>query len=352
MSKFFIAVISTLMFLFYSFEIGADATGVSLSGFGSATIDGVISPGEWDNAGSISITVNVPEGGTTPGTLFVMNDMSNLYLAIRFVRAGADPGNTAAFEFDNDHSGGARVSGDDILLINPSSGFFDEVRTTESPCPPGALCGFFDTTVGGTNDGAGAFSNDGVFTIYEFSHPLDSADDTHDFSLGSGDTVGFTLFIRILIIGGFADTSFPTPCVACPNLFGDIVIASPFIPLDIDIKPGDSDLNCIKASSKGSIPVAILGNSIDVNDIDVSTIEIDDDDDPDSIGVAPVKSSFKDVNSDLVTDLVLHFETPEINAEGLLVDENELFVTGELTDGTPIVGSDFIFLVGGPSCFD
>ena len=123
------------------------------------------------------------------------------------------------------------------------------------------------------------------------------------------------------------------------------------ITVDIDIKPG-SDPNCIKASSLGLMPVAILGNGIDVNDIDVSTIEIDNDDDPDTIGVAPFKSSFNDVNSDLVTDLIFHFETPELNAEGLLVDGNELFVTGELTDGTPIVGSDFIFLAGGPSCFD
>lgn len=134
---------------------------------------------------------------------------------------------------------------------------------------------------------------------------------------------------------------------------GAFLVRSSILSVDIDIKPGDSDLNCIKASSQGLMPVAILGNGIDVNDIDVSTIEIDDDDDdPDTIGVAPVQSSFKDVNSDLVTDLVFHFETPALNTEGLLVEGNELFVTGELTDGTPIVGSDFISLAGGPSCFD
>ncbi len=58
------------------------------------------------------------------------------------------------------------------------------------------------------------------------------------------------------------------------------------------------------------------------------------------------------MNGDLVDDLIFHFKTPDLDAEGLLVDGNELFITGELTDGTPIVGSDFIYLAGGPSCSD
>lgn len=38
----------------------AHAPGAVLSGFGTATIDGVISPGEWDDAGGIDFAVNVP----------------------------------------------------------------------------------------------------------------------------------------------------------------------------------------------------------------------------------------------------------------------------------------------------
>ena len=133
----------------------AHAPGVALSGFGTVTIDGVLSPGEWDDAACIDFPVNIPEGGTTPGTVCAMNDEHDLYLAIRFARTVVDPENSAAFEFDNDHSGGPRVSGDEALLLNPDPtvGFFDEVRTTEPPCLSGTMCGFVDTSLGGTNDG-------------------------------------------------------------------------------------------------------------------------------------------------------------------------------------------------------
>ena len=124
-----------------------------------------------------------------------------------------------------------------------------------------------------------------------------------------------------------------------------------YVDVTVDIKPG-SDPNCIKATSRGRIPVAILGNSVDITAIDAGTIEIDDDDDAATPGVAPIRASFKDVDGDSATDLVLHFRTPALNAAGLLVDGNELFVTGVLTDGTPIAGSDTIFLAGGPNCFD
>lgn len=203
---------------------GAHAPGVVLSGVGSAMIDGVLSPGEWNSAGCVDFPVNIPGGGTTPGTVCAMNDGGNLYLAIRFARTVVDPGNSASFEFDNDHSGGPRVNGDDIISFMPNSatGLGDGARTNAGPCPTG-LCGLFDTDLGGTSDGAGAFHNDGTHAVYEFSHPLNTADDAHDFSLGPDSTVGFTLSIRIIGAGGqfpedFGDTTFPA------GSFGDIEI--------------------------------------------------------------------------------------------------------------------------------
>ena len=79
---------------------------------------------------------------------------------------------------------------------------------------------------------------------------------------------------------------------------------------------------------------------------------VSDDDDSSTAGVIPVRTSFKDVSGDGKPDLVLHFRTPDLNAAGLLMDGKELFATDELTDGTPIVGSDDIFLAGGPNCLD
>ncbi|MGB9081413.1 MAG: hypothetical protein WCD00_08940, partial [Desulfuromonadaceae bacterium] len=222
-----------------------------------------------------------------------------------FARSIEDPGNTAAFEFDNDHSGDSQIVGNDILLINPTDGFFDEVRTTVPPCPSGSICGFYDTSVGGTNNGSGAFANDGTFTTYEFSHPLNSADDANDFSLSIGDTVGFTLSIRIIATGGdIFDTDYPTVCVACPNLFGDIVIASPAIP--IDIKPGGFP-NSINPRSRGKIPVAILSTP---------TFNAPATIDPTSptFGRTGNEQSLafcdtSDVNGDRIPDMVCHFNT-------------------------------------------
>lgn len=187
------------------------------AGVGTAVIDGTLSSGEWDDAGQVSFNANLPGGGTTPATLFVMNNETDLYLAVRFQRSFVDPGNTLAFEFDNDNDGVAE-NGDDLLLVNPASSpaFVDEFRTNISPCTSTseAACGFKDTDHGGTNDGAGAFANDGTFSVYEMSHPLNTADDDHDFSLAFGDIVGMFLSLRMIGVDGefpddFGDTDFP-----------------------------------------------------------------------------------------------------------------------------------------------
>lgn len=113
----------------------------------------------------------------------------------------------------------------------------------------------------------------------------------------------------------------------------------------IDIKPGSLP-NCIKKTSKGTIPVAILSTaSFDAANVDASTVSID--------GIAPIRSTGnKDVSEDGLIDLVLHFKTPALNNAGLLTNGNTLVVTGGLLDGTLIQGSDIIYLAGGPNCLD
>jgi hypothetical protein len=119
----------------------AHAPSVSLSGVGTATIDGQLAPGEWDSAGKIDFLVNLPlsDGcGTTPATLFVMNDGSNLYLGVKALRTLLNTGSLGfgldqgAFECDNNHNGGPPEKGDDILMLSPGlslsgvSNFFNE----------------------------------------------------------------------------------------------------------------------------------------------------------------------------------------------------------------------------------
>src|ERR1044071_4569571 len=93
-----------------------------------------------------------PRAALRRGTIFVMNDTTNLYFGIRFARSRVDPGNSAEIDLDKDSSGSISA-GDDTLLINPDIGFFDEVWTTNAPCPSGVLCGFLDTDVGGQSNG-------------------------------------------------------------------------------------------------------------------------------------------------------------------------------------------------------
>lgn len=313
----------------------AHAPGVALSGYGTATIDGVATSSEWASAGCLPIAVNVP-GGTTPGKVCAMSDDDNLFLLVVYARNVLDPGNTAAFEFDNDHSGDSRVTGDDVLLINPDIGFFDEVRTTAPSCPLGT-CGFYDTSVGGTNDGSGAFANDGTFTTYEFSHPLNSADDANDFSLMSGDTVGFTLFIRIIPTGGdIFDTSYPTVCVACANLFGDIVIASPAIP--IDIKPG-SFPNSINPRNRGKTPVAILSTPTFNAPATIDPTSPTFGRTGNEQSLAFCNSSPQDVNGDGIPDMVCHFNTEDT---GFLPADTIGTLKAQKFNNQEVIGTDSV----------
>jgi len=220
------------------FLISANAhIGSTLTGFGTATIDGVLSPGEWDAADTINFQANLPAdegGGTTPATLFVMNDANNLYLALRVERTSLD-GGSFFFEFDNDHDG-VREPGDEVIGTTTNGATnLDNFRTGGSSPT--------DTSDGGTNEGVSGSSNDGTFTVLERSHPLNSADDAHDFSLNNGDTVGFLLRYQILVAGTFPDntgrTSLPLNTgLSQANNFGDILIATPIlvggemIPLD------------------------------------------------------------------------------------------------------------------------
>jgi hypothetical protein len=159
--------------------------------------------------------VNVPGGGTTPGSLLVMNDATNLYLAARYLRTSVDSNQSLGVRLDPDDDGGIGNRDDEILLIHGLP-LFDYYRTNEPPCgeglPPG-WCFFEDADQGGTVDGSGAFANDGVTSVFELAHPLDSGD-VHDVSLLLGSHVGVALSLRMIGPGGvfpedFGDTDWP-----------------------------------------------------------------------------------------------------------------------------------------------
>ena len=67
----------------------------------------------------------------------------------------------------------------------------------------------------------------------------------------------------------------------------------------------------------------------------------------------PVRSSSnKDVSdpTDGIKDFVAHFKTADLKNAGLLATGKELFITGQLNDGTPILGGpDDVQIAGDPN---
>jgi len=310
---------------------------VSLSGYGTPSIDGVMNADEWENAGYAGIDINLPDGTTTPGNLYVMNDDVNLYFAFQFDYNIKPSPDFAAINvyFDNDHDGIYPELGHDYLVMNWRStaslgdGTFGFVNQGP-PCVPGYLCGNMDWVFGGTTDGDAEALNDGGSAVVEISHPLNSANNAHDINLSMGDTVGFQWYL-IFREGGAGTTTI--------SRFGDIIIANSFIEALIDIKPG-SYPNSINLGSAGVIPVAILTTE----DFDATTV------DPLTVVFGPggamefhEKGHIEDVDEDGDLDLVLHFKNQDT---GIECANTEAFLAGETYDGQDFMGSDSISTLG------
>jgi hypothetical protein len=322
-----------------------DGSPVALTGLGTAVVDGVIGAGEWDDAGMITFSANLPAsegGGTTVVQLLAMNDGVTVYLAL-VLPAGLHV--SSAFEFDNDHDG-QTDEGDDVLVANalltsPIAQVADVYRTFLPPCPEGALCGLLDVDGGGTSDAAAAYTTGPMATILEIAHPLDTDDDAHDFSLAPGDIVGFGVFLSLIAPCGewpdcFGDTSFPQLGLT-PSQFGDLIIASPVLSVGVDVRPGESP-NPINIGSRGVVPVAILGSEeLEASQIDVLSVRFG----PGS--AAPSGAGlFEDVNGDGVVDLLLRFSA---QASGFSAGDAEGCIVGETVSGEAVAGCDAVVVV-------
>jgi len=111
--------------------------------------------------------------------------------------------------------------------------------------------------------------------------------------------------------------------------------------LQLDI----TDQNSINSDANGLLPVAILGSdTFDVYEIDTNAITLGGQSvaQRGSWKAPKLAVSYEDVNDDTYLDLVVFF-----NIQDLSLDEftTELTLEGQITDGTPIEGTDSVRVV-------
>ena len=93
-----------------SFPSQAHFIDVELSGFGTATIDGFLNLNEWAMADTVNFDL-ITFGETHPTTIHVMNDTTDLFLAVELrnddfkASSIGDQGDVLNIFFDNDHDG-------------------------------------------------------------------------------------------------------------------------------------------------------------------------------------------------------------------------------------------------------
>jgi len=168
-------------------------------------IDGILESAEWSKADMLDNSI---------GTIYVMNDDTNLYIALKISDNSLDERSVSIF-FDNVHNGQLDV-GDDI--ISYSGSFSDEYVNFKAPGTFG-----WGKDDNGLLDGDASANSDGINNFYEFSHPLCSSDKSQDFCLEIGDIAGLSL----RYIKNRQSNDWPASLGLDTSGWGDIAILGP-----------------------------------------------------------------------------------------------------------------------------
>lgn len=203
--KLAVAIASVLILVTPSGSAGASDT-PTFRGNGTAAVDGVLSPDEWDGAGRFDFQADrspAEGGGRVPATLFVMNDSTNLYLALRVAVTNLGYSRFYAGFYPSELN--LFGPGNDILHVTPTS-FGDYYVHQESPNSWSELP---DVADGGTLDGTAAVRQFSDHAVFEIAHPLDSPDDGHDFSLRVPSHTWFAVSFEHCVAGSCGHTIVP-----------------------------------------------------------------------------------------------------------------------------------------------
>ncbi|MEM0357380.1 MAG: hypothetical protein QXL77_03280 [Candidatus Bathyarchaeia archaeon] len=180
----------------FSFVMAEESSVLSAWTCKPPKIDGNIEDEEWSTAAKVDFNIT-----NYNGTIYVMNDGGNLYLAAKITDDDFGTGpytrDVFMFLFDNDNDGVPEKGDDGLFCFTITGPPYDVFYNITDPAWPS------DVADGGTIDGYHDETGDGVHNYFECVHPLDSFDNAHDFSLKIGDTIGFRV--------GYADNGSLTP---------------------------------------------------------------------------------------------------------------------------------------------
>jgi hypothetical protein len=108
--------------------------------------------------------------------------------------------------------------------------------------------------------------------------------------------------------------------------------------ITVDIKPGSAE-NPINLGSHGVTPVAVIADGcFDPATLDPETVQL--------AGATANRSRLEDIDGDGDLDLLLHFPTEELR---IFRSATEATLTAHTADGTLVVGTDSVRIVGGGS---
>jgi K319-like protein len=191
-------------------------------------IDGDIQDTEWTSAAKQDIVMSNSESDI-PGTIYVMNDANNLYIALE-IDSSIDA--KLQIRFDDNHDG--------LLDLEEDVFSYDPISPANFDSFIGSVEEFsdlveYDDMNGGALDGVVGASEDTLTNYYEFSHPLCSSDITHDFCLTSGNTVGFSI---LYFIQETEPATWPLGVTEASDAssFADVVITEPPASAEISIR--------------------------------------------------------------------------------------------------------------------
>jgi hypothetical protein len=194
-------------------------------------VDGTFSPGEYDGAAVIKYVANTPPSalgtGVTSVSTFVTHDGTYLYIATVFDRKSPfHPADRVGYEFDSDNDG-VRENGDDILITGASGSPHVVYPGADFYRWNNGVSNQSDAATGGTIDVISAWGAVGTKGVFETRHPLNSADDTHDFSINpltGAVTVGMEIMVALELnpvgSGTFVSSFKPSSTTYCQLTIG------------------------------------------------------------------------------------------------------------------------------------